>query len=660
MMTINFYRLLAVFFMFCWAFSLHAQHKTEFGQLTQMEKDFDLFEKDTTANAVFLYEYGNNFFEVRNNRIWLITRYHAKIKVLKEQGFNKANIEIPYYHNDSRTEYVKKIRALTHNGSVKSGVEQGQIFSVDVSERWSEKRFTFPKVQVGSILEYTYEVQSPFHFNLTGWKFQSDIPKVYTEYNAKIPGNWHYNRALIGELGLDVNEATLKKDCFDIPGISDRADCEELRYVMKDVPAFYETEEYMLAGSNYRSSLKFELSEYLNLRGYREKFTKTWKDVDKEFKGDKDIGRQLRKKNFFDKNVPPGLLTDGDALSKAQNIYSFVQDHFTWNEKYGIWHNNRVKKAFEEKRGNVAEINIALINLLNSAGIETDMMLMATRKRGLPKTNHPVMSDFNYIIAKTNIDGKDYLLDATDKILSFGMLPFRCLNYYGRVMNFNEESYWYDIVPEKNNKKMIRAKMVLDLEAGNATGIFDAISIGYHSLEQRRLLNSMTKEAYLENLEDDLGDDFYITSHTFKQEYSDDKRITEQFEYEIENILQKGDIYLNPFLVKFFTKNPFTATERHYPIDFGYTRNYGYYLSLNIPDGYQLKAMPESLNIALPGNAASLRFVCKEEVKGTLNVFFDLRLDATQYKSDAYTLIKEFFQHTVRTQTQSYIILEKI
>lgn len=637
-----------------------AQQQTDFGQLTQEERDFTVFERDTTANAVYLYELGNNYFEVRKNYIWLITEYRAKIKILKEQGFDQANIAIPYYHNDERSEKVQKIRAITHNGTVKTSVRADAIYTVDKNERWSEKRFTFPNVKVGSVLEYTYEVQSPFHFNLNGWDFQSDIPKVYTEYNAKIPGNWLYNRSLLGELPLDVNEAKLKRGCFSVPGTPSTADCEVLKYAMINVPAFYEDEEYMLSGRNYRSRLDFELSEYQRFRGGIEKYTKSWEDVDREFKKDQDIGRQLRKKNFFEKNVPPQLLETGAPLERAENIYRFVQEHFMWNGKYGIWHNNRVKSAFENKKGNVAEINITLINLLNAAGIETDMMLLATRKRGLPKKNHPVMSDFNYIVAKTTIEGQDYLLDATDKILPFGMLPYRCLNYYGRVMDFDDKSYWYDIKPEKKNKKVIRAQLDLSPENGTASGVILVVSTGHQFIEQQRLLRKMGREKYLETFEEGFGDDLYITSYDFNDKLPNGKTMTEQFEFEMKNMDQGGTIYLNPFILKFFTKNPFSRSERHYPIDFGYLRKYAYTIAIPVPEGYQVKSLPTTRNIALPGRAGMLRLDCKQDNGGQLNVFFDFRLNSVQYRSDSYEIIKKFFQEAVDAQTKSYIVLEKI
>ncbi len=649
--------LLLVILKCCLTFS----QEPKFGELTPFEKEFVGYKKDTTAMAVYLYERGDNYFDIRNDRIWLITEYHAKIKILKKDGYDKANVEIPYYHSDDATEAVINIRGITHNGVQRSGLHKDKVYKVDINERWSAKRFTLPNVQLGSIVEYTYEIQSPFFFNLKGWDFQEDIPKVYTEYHAKIPGNWVYNRTLIGELGLAVNDAKVKKNCFSVPGIPNSASCEVLTYAMKDVPAFEEAEDYMLSGKNYRAGLKFELSEYHRFRGGISKYTKSWKDVDKEFRTDRDIGSQLKKKNFFEKNVPEGLLhNDADELTRAKNIYAFVKEHYTWNEKYGLWHDNRVKKAFDEHQGNVAEINITLINLLNAAGIKADMTLLATRGYGLPTMTHPVMSDFNYIVAKVDIDGKTYLLDATVKDLPFGMLPFKCLNYYGRVMDFDKESYWMDIEPEPKNSKVVRTQMSFDVEEGKAMGLFSVVSSGYESIDIRGELRSSTEEEYLDDLEEKIGDDFYITSYEVQEENSNEKRLSQKFGFEIENVLQGDRIYLDPFVVKFFGKNPFTTSKRYYPIDFGYLRNYGYSLNLIVPEGYTVKSLPEEKSMALPGNAGFLRFQFRPNGNGMVNVFFDLRLNATQYRSDAYDIIKEFFAHAVQAQTKSYVVLEKI
>ena len=510
---------------------------------------------------------------------------------------------------------------------------------------------------MGSVLEYTYEIQSPFFFNLNGWDFQSDIPKVYTEYTAKIPGNWKYNRRLSGKLQLDTNEADIKTACFTIPTATKQADCEVVKYAMRNVPSFAEDEEYMLAGSNYRSKLEFELQEYHDFKGQKHRYTKTWKDVDKEFRLDNDIGRQLRKKNFFEKNVPADLFVESNELEKAKNIYAFVQKHYNWNGKYGLWKDNRVKRAFEEGKGNVAEINISLINLLNAAGIKADLVLTATRNRRLPKTKNPVMSGFNYILVKINIEGKDYLLDASNKYVPFGMLPFRSLNYYGRVMDFDEESYWFDIVPEKNNKKKVRCLIVLDVENGIVKDKLSLLSSGYYAINGWQNLKSQSEETYLDEMQENFEEEYEIVDYDIKEDISNEKFLAEEFEFESD--FQDNTLYLNPFIIKFFEKNPFKALERNYPIDFGYTRNNGYTITIQLPKNYKVKSLPEDKVLQLPGNVGSLKFNCKETANNSLNVFFDFKLNATQYKSEYYKAIKELFQEAVDVQTKSIIVLEK-
>ncbi len=639
--------------------AMFGQSTSTFGVLSIAEKEFARFDKDTTANAVYLFEKGENFFQERGRYIRLITRYHAKVKILKKEGFDQATIEIPYYHNDDLTEKVGKIVALTHNGIVKDYVKKAQVYDVDLSERWSAKKFTFPKISVGSILEYTYEVESPFFFNLSGWKFQADIPKVYTEYNAKIPGNWVYNRSLIGSLELDFNDAKLEKNCFSVSWVPNEASCEVLKYAMRDVPAFKESEAFMLSSRNYRSNLEFELSQYTTFKGARRKFTKTWKDVDEEFRTEKNIGQQLRKKNFFEKNVPVELLTQGTLMERAKNIYSFVQNHYTWNKKYRLWRDNKVKKAFEEGKGSIAEINITLINLLNAAGIETKMMMSSTRNHGLPKKTHPVISDFNYILAKATIDGKDYLLDATDKFVPFGMLPYRCLNYYGRVMDFDSESYWQNIVPEVDNKRVIRAQISYDLENGIAKGGFNDISTGYESIRQRKKLSEMGEDTYVSEAEGNFEDDIFITDHVINEQNSNEKRLIQQFKFELEDIFKEQEIFVNPFLIRFFDENPFKAEERNYPVDFGYPRKYEFALSMAVPEGYKVKSLPEKMGLQLPGEAGLLKLDSSEEF-GRVSVSFEFSVNATQINSKAYELIKTFFGKAVEIQNQSYIVLERV
>ncbi len=636
---------------------IFAQYTPTFGELNVWDTDFTTYEKDSLASAVVLFEKGDVKFKVISNSIRLVKEYHVKIKVLNSEGFDQANVSIPFYHSESSTEKISEIQAITHNDGIKTGVRKTEFFTVDLSERWKETRFTFPNVKEGSILEYRYVLRSPYFFKLENWNFQSDIPKLYSEFNAEIPGNYVYNRSIYGSLKLDVNEASVKKSCFSVPGSSRQADCEVLKYAMKDIPAFKAEEDFMLSPGNYIARIDFEISEHRRFDGVTDKYTKSWEDVDLEFRKDKDIGRQLTKKGFFEKNVPDSLFIGSDQLAKARKIYAFVQNHYSWNGKYGIYRNIRVKDAFNLRSGNVGEINISLINLLNAADIPTNLMLLSTRTNGLPKKTHPVMSDFNYVVAKTTIGGVDYLLDASEKLNPFGMLPFRCLNHYGRVMDFKNASYWYDIVPENKNKHMIRTQIKFDLEQDLVTGLIDDLSMGYSAYGKKKELQG-DEDEYLSELEEAIGNEFEVTSYEVKEYPRDDKKMSERFEFNMSNPLKQNKLFLNPFLIRFFTKNPFLLEERNYPIDFGFKRNYSYQATILLPEGYEVAELPEKRIVNLNDNAGVLKLNHMVNQK-QITLLFDLKLNASYFEPEHYESLKKLFEHVVEVQNNSLIVLTK-
>lgn len=81
--------------------------------------------------------------------------------------------------------------------------------------------------------------------------------------------------------------------------------------------------------------------------------------------------------------------------------------------------------------------------------------------------------------------------------------------------------------------------------------------------------------------------------------------------------------------------------------------------NIKIPEGYRVKEFPEVVNLALPDQSALLRFECKE-YQGVINVYFNFKLNSTQYNSEGYAYIKKFFERAVNVQNQSYLVLEKL
>ena len=150
------------------------------------------YEKDSTANALVLYEYGNSFIE--QSHFNLVTEEKHKIKILNQEGFDKATITIYLYNNERASEKVKNIVATTYNlidGKVtKTKLDaKKDVFNEKYDKNYTLVKFTMPNVKLGSVITYSYTLTSPFKFKYKGWNFQSNIPKLYSEYRTSIPGN---------------------------------------------------------------------------------------------------------------------------------------------------------------------------------------------------------------------------------------------------------------------------------------------------------------------------------------------------------------------------------------------------------------------------------------------------------------------------------------
>ncbi len=449
---------------FCFSIAGVAQdHGFPFGQVTYRDLDIKNYDKDTSAVAVVLNEFGEAYIDSGNDNN-LLLEYHVKIKILNKAGTDQANFEIPLRKSNGKEEVIKNVQASSYNyenGVMKEAkLDTKNIFKEERSKYWNLSKFAIPNARVGSVIDVKYTLESPFIYNFRTWTFQGEIPKVKSEYWATIPGNYIYSISLRGFLQLSRNESELVRDCFS-PGGGNTAECARSMWVVKDVPAFVE-EEYMTASSNFISSINFELSEIRYFDGRKNKITKEWKDVEQELKADNKFGIQLKRgKDIVDGKVDQLIIGETNPLVKAKKIYDFIRFWYRWNDVYGAYSEFGIKKAFDTKIGNVGDINLSLIAALKYAELDVEPLLLSTRRNGLVTELFPILSDFNYVVAKVNIGDKVYLLDATDDFVSFGLLPERCLNGKGRVFGA-KESYWYDIKPTEKEKTLSIINLVLD------------------------------------------------------------------------------------------------------------------------------------------------------------------------------------------------------
>ncbi len=616
------------------------------------------YPEDSLANALYIYEEG--FSEIdKDNDFDLVTTYSAKIKIFNKEGFDEANIQIPIRKNDQNSEKVINLKASTYNlkngKRVKHTLDPEKIYTEEF-ENYDLKKFTFPDVKPGSILVYSYEKISPFIFDFTTWKFQDYIPKAYSKFTAKIPANYDYYTTIKGYLKLKKDSVSVVKSCIRFSPNATAADCVQKIFVMEDIPAF-KAEKFLTAERNYLSRIDFELKQITKLDGYVQKYTRDWEDVDKELKTDKSIGRQLKKDRLVEDLLPESVSSMPNNLEKARKIYKYVQDEFNWNEKYNIYADMNIRNILDEKTGSVLEINTILHNLYTSEGFNVLPVMSATRSKGFPTKLHPVLGDFNYFFVHLKLEEKSYLLDATEKNLDFGRLPYRALNKYARLMDFENGSSWIDIEPHDFSRFMYKDSLKIKPD-GTSEGYSLQVTDGYHALNQRNGIEMLSPADIFKEITHPIE-----STYATNVEVSNKENLSEKLEvkFSLENRSQKinDKIYFNPFSFKFFTENPFHSESRSYPIDFGYKDSYLYMASIEIPEGYKITSLPETKNLRIQGNEASLRFTATKFQENIVKIQCLLSFRRSLYPTEFYDALRKFFDQILEVQSQSLIVIEE-
>ena len=472
----------------------NSKFNTKIHSITRGDLEATSYSPDTTANAIYIFEEG--FSRIDKSKDYnIVTSYSAKLKIFNKEGFDEANIEIPLGKNDKKKERLSNLRAYTYNlenGKItKQTVSSNQVFTEEL-ENYDIAKFTFPNVQPGSVLIYSYEIESPFIFNFNTWQFQDYIPKAYSKFTAKIPANYEYYTTLRGGMKLVTDTTTVVKRCISFGNTSSPADCIKSVYAMEDIPAF-KSEKFMTAKKNYIGRIDYELKQITHLDGYKAKYTKEWEDVDKELETNSSIGRQLKKDRLVDDLLPETISSLDNDLEKAKKIYRFVQEEFKWNEKYDIFDEMRIRNVLDERTGNVLEINAILHNLFVSEGFTVFPVMAATRNKGFPTKVHPVLSDFNYFFIQLNLGEEQYYLDATEKNLDFGRLPYRALNEYARLMDFENGSKWINIIPDSFSNQFYRDIIKINPD-GTATGYSQQVFSGYNALNLRNKIENLAND----------------------------------------------------------------------------------------------------------------------------------------------------------------------
>lgn len=649
--------------------------KKDIGKVTIEELNEKISPIDSSAVAAFLIKNCDvKFIYSETNGFTVIKTFKIKIKIYKKEGYEWANHSIGYYTGSNGRDKLNFSSAVTYNlvnGKIeKSKLKSDGEFEEKVNEFWSRKKITLPNVKEGSIIEYEAELVSERLNSIDEWYFQSSIPVVYSELKTIIPEYYNYNVMSSGFLTPVVSKdrttkthnLTSKERVTNGRAVSTSYSSNEFSYaenktifVLQNIPALND-ESYVNNIKNYTAGVKYELASIQYPNEPIKNLTTDWETVVKSIYENDYFGPELNKTGYFEKDVDVILNGITNQDERLAVVFNFVKSRMNWNEMYGYSCNDGVKKAYQEKKGNAAEINLMLTSMLRYAGIDANPILISTRSNGI--SLFPSRTAFDYVISGVELNNQVVLLDATNKFSLPNILPIRDLNWFGRIIRKNGSSAQIDLMPKFNSKDVVNIMASITAD-GNITGKIRDQYFDYYAFGYRVNNHGVAKESYIEKLEkrhQGLEIDEFEVLNT--NDLS--KPIVENYTFTSTNSVEIiGDkMYVSPFMFFTTTENPFKQETREYPVDFVYPNQDKYNINLTIPEGYVVETMPQPKAVTMPQEMGSFKYNLSNN-GNQIQIVFSLDINQAIIGSEYYEALKNFYKEIINKQTEK-IVLKKV
>jgi hypothetical protein len=675
------FRLLFLVFSFCFSsFLVLAQRDPmRFGKISDDEFGMQRCEIDTTAKAVILGDYGTVEIRYGNtDGFEYHYRRHMRVKIFDKDASDLGDFKIYLYGNSSgQKEKVTSLKAEIYtkdNGRYKkTKFKRSQSFVDEVSDNLTTVNFSLPNIEEGTIFELEYTIKSPFLFTLPTWYFQSEYPKLFSEFRTYIPEYFFYKPLMQGFLTLTDRSSNSKSSNFevvwreesaygDVGGSrrSQRVDVIENSeiYRIDNVPAF-KTEPHMNSVINYLSKIEHELSYYRMPQGTPKDYSSTWEQLNKSLLESESFGKHLQRSGFLSEEAGKIKNDFSDPEQRLIAAFDLVQNYMTWDNSASIYAGRNLRRSWSDKKGSAADINLTLVVLLRELDIDADPVILSTRSNGIINPAQIMLEKFNYVAAHALIDGNSYILDATDKHTPYYLLPERCINGQGRLIS-ETNGRWVDLEPFINNITYTQSTLKIK-ECGSVEAQMIKQQTNYSRLRTDEILRSYDKlEDYMDRFEAD-HDGMELIDFQVENQDNWAEALESHYKYEIPdaNPGAKDIILVNALQFDCIGSNPFRLEERLFPVDFIYPFKRVFNITIDVPEGYEIDEMPATNGFALADNDASYqsRYVLGDD--GNIKVIIQMNIAKPIFLPTEYRDLKDFYAKVVEEQARN-IILKKI
>ena len=633
----------------------------QFQQPTDEELKMTADAKYPDAAAVILYQE-----EKADDTLHYHSRY-MRVKILKESAKELATVSVDYIRGYNTIDAVSG-RTIHADGTIiPLNVKPSDLMAVKAGEtEIRQVTFNLPSVEVGSILEYSYQVRYPANsYSSPFWEIQGQYPVRKAKYMfAPFPDFLGAtaglsSRGMVGAHGEELTDLMwyphLPAGKSISPNASKRIELElsdvgplpRERWAPPIEAERYEVRFYYAPGSSVAQYWTNEASYWL-----------------------KEVGRFAEVSGTI-KTAVASLVAPGDSdLDKAKKLYAAVQglENTTFTreksdaelKREGLKPVKRAEDTWAQKSGGGTDLALLYLALLRGAGLTAYPMKVVDRDLGIFNANYLQWNQLNDTVVILNTGGQDIVLDPAEKMCPFQLVHWRHSGAGGIRQQEKGIAPWVTpLSPYTANTIIRRAEVTLSAD-GQVTGKLKFTMSGQDALYWRQRALRVDDETLKKDFDDWLktqvqaGMEAHLTGFSNLDNPNADLNATAIATGSPGSAMGKRILLPGSFFTTREDNSFIEQPNRQLPVDMHYAMQVKDGVLYLLPAGFGLETSGPAASVPWPGSAT---FVMKSTTNGNdLTVMTTLARAFTILQPEEYGQLRDFYQKVAAADQQQLVL----
>jgi hypothetical protein len=620
------------------------------------------------AAAVYLFKE-----EITDDKLHMWSKY-VRLKVLTEAGKEYANVEVHHYSSEDHGGYsIGGIegRTIHPDGTIipftgkpfDKLIEKGQDFKA------MAKVFTLPDVEIGSILEYRYQLRyDDNYFMPPTWLVQSEL------YTRKAHYLWKPTSETLvtsddsgGQLTSGIAWTPILPTGADfkqtrLPAIGYNSGQLVIELNIHDVPPA-PSEEYMPPIESLSYRVLFYYTPYRSGDEFWKNQGKRWAKNQDKFIGPGSKVRAAVKDLVADSDTPEQKLRKIYAAVMKLDNTSYNRQHSAAEEKsQGLREVKNTDDIWERKRGVDDQIAQLFVAMARAAGMKAYLMGVTNRDRNIFLPSHFSLSQLDDDVAIVSMDGKDQFFDPGQRDCPYGQLAWKHSLTQG--LRQIDGGSAFGGTPNQSYKDH-RVDRIADLtmdEHGEATGTVTMTYRGAPALAWRQNLLRGDATSFNHDLQTAMekmmpaGMDVKVKSIQQVEDYEQPLVVKFDIKGQIasptgKRLLVPGDIF------EVNAKPTFPHEKREVPVYFDYCTAVMDAVRVRFPAGLSLESAPAPED--LPYQKTAIYSLKSQTTANSVTVFRNLLVGDIIFTTEEFPQLRAFYSK-LEAKDQEPVVLKVV